>query len=101
MSEHIRTIAAYVPRRLARQLLTAVIPPTPADSETFDAAILFADLSGFTPLTELLAQTGHEGLEELTRLLNDSFSTIIGRIEAAGGDVVQFSGDAITAVFTA
>ncbi|MCB8945234.1 MAG: tetratricopeptide repeat protein [Ardenticatenaceae bacterium] len=101
MSERIRTIAAYVPRRLARQLLTAVAPPTRSDSETFAAAVLFADLSGFTSLTELLAQTGSEGLEELTRLLNQSFSQIMGRIEAEGGDVVQFSGDGITAVFAA
>ncbi len=101
MSDRIRTIAAYVPRRLARQLLTAVTPLTTSDSETLLAAVLFADLSGFTSLTELLAQTGSEGLEELTRLLNESFSQIIGCIEAEGGDVVQFSGDAITAVFAA
>ena len=105
MSDRMRTIAAYVPRRLAHQLLTAVAPLSKATtshiSETFAAAVLFADLSGFTSLTELLAETGSEGLEELTRLLNESFSQIIGRIEAEGGDVVQFSGDAITAVFSA
>ena len=49
----------------------------------------------------MLAQTGGEGVETLTRLLNDSYGWIIDLIEKEGGDVVLFSGDALTAVFPA
>ncbi|NJP06862.1 MAG: hypothetical protein HC837_15215 [Chloroflexaceae bacterium] len=36
----------------------------------FPAAVLFADVSGFTPLTEKLAHYGTRGAEELTRVMN-------------------------------
>ncbi|MBM3226047.1 MAG: adenylate/guanylate cyclase domain-containing protein [Candidatus Tectomicrobia bacterium] len=70
-------------------------------AEQFPAAVLFADISGFTPLTEALAQHGAEGPEEMTRLLNAYFSRLITAIEAEGGEVVKFSGDALTALFPA
>ncbi len=63
--------------------------------------MLFADISGFTPLTEALAQRGAEGPEEMTHLLNAYFSRLIAAIEAEGGEVVKFSGDALTALFPA
>jgi predicted ATPase/class 3 adenylate cyclase len=69
--------------------------------ESFPAAVLFADISGFTPLAEALAQSGEEGPEEMTRLLNAYFSRLIAAIEAEGGEVVKFSGDAVTVLFLA
>ena len=96
------TLAAmlpYIPPGLARALLA---DPTLAPLvEQFPAAVLFADISGFTPLTEALAQRGAEGPEEMTRLLNAYFSRLIVAIEAEGGEVVKFSGDALTALFPA
>jgi len=103
MSELLRTLAAYVPPNIIRETLaeTAPTPPANAQISRFEAAILFADVSGFTPLTEALAQKGAEGPEELTRLLNNYFSRMIALIEAEGGEVVKFSGDAVTVVFPA
>ena len=57
-------------------------------------AILFADISGFTPLTERMANRGRSGAEDLTRILNDYFGRLIGIIQAHGGDVTKFAGDA-------
>ena len=96
------TLAAmlpYVPASLPRALLAdpTIVPVV----EEFPAAVLFADISGFTPLTEALAQHGAEGPEEMTRLLNAYFSRLIAAIEAEGGEVVKFSGDALTAIFPA
>lgn len=68
--------------------------------EDLVAVVLFADISGFTPLTEALAKRGDEGPEEITRILNHSFHRMIQALEAEGGDVVKFSGDALTVVFT-
>jgi class 3 adenylate cyclase/predicted ATPase len=103
MTSLLRTLAAYVPPGVVRATLRAVAPspPTEATAERFPAAVLFADVSGFTPLTEALAQKGAEGPEELTRLLNGYFSRMIDLIEAQGGEVVKFSGDAVTVVFPA
>ncbi len=64
-------------------------------------AALFADISGFTPLTATLArELGLErGAEELVRLLNQVYGALIDEVHRHGGTVVNFSGDAITCWF--
>ena len=59
---------------------------------------LFADISGFTPLTEALANElgSQRGSEELTANLDRVFHAVIAEVDAYGGDVIYFSGDAIT-----
>jgi len=103
MSDLLRTLAAYVPPGITQATLKEASPAPPGEpkADRFPAAVLFADVSGFTPLTEALAQGGSEGPEELTRLLNGYFSRMIALVEAQGGQVVQFSGDAVTVVFPA
>ena len=66
-------------------------------------AVLFADISGFTPLTAALTQElGPErGAEELSRQLNRIYSALITEVEQYGGSVISFSGDAITCWFDA
>ncbi len=61
-------------------------------------AALFADISGFTPLTEALTNElgSQRGSEELTRNLGRVFHSIIDALDRRGGDVIYFSGDAIT-----
>ena len=61
-------------------------------------AALFADISGFTPLTEALARElgPQRGAEELTAHLNRVFHAVIGEVHRFGGDVISFGGDAIT-----
>ncbi len=103
MANLLQILAAYVPPAVARAALRhsrLVLPQTP-QADRFPAAVLLADVSGFTPLTEALAQKGPEGAEELTRLLNGYFSRMIALIEVEGGEVVKFGGDAVTVVFPA
>lgn len=61
-------------------------------------ATLFADISGFTPLTEALVRElgPNRGAEELTSILNQIFDAIINDLHRFGGSVLTFSGDAIT-----
>ncbi|MEM7030526.1 MAG: adenylate/guanylate cyclase domain-containing protein, partial [Chloroflexota bacterium] len=102
MSNALSVIATYVPPDVTRNALSSpqdLLERTTFQSRHLNAAILFADVSGFTPLTEALAQKGTEGPEELTRLLNTYFTKMISLIEAEGGEVVKFSGDAVTVVF--
>jgi len=65
------------------------------------AAVMFCDISGFTPLSETLGRHGKHGTEELTVQLNGYFETLLGVIEGWGGDTVKFGGDAVTVVFEA
>jgi len=61
-------------------------------------AVLLADISGFTNLTErLVRQLGPQrGAEELTRQLNAVYGALIAEIHDYHGSVIGFSGDAIT-----
>lgn len=60
---------------------------------------LFADVSGFTALSESLAAMGREGAEVLTRVLNGFYAEVISVLKPAGGDVIRFAGDAVTVFF--
>ncbi len=95
----IETLASYVPALITRRLTTHPTPITEPSSEHFPAAILFADISGFTALTEHLAQKGPVGAEELTQHLNTYFGQLIELITAHGGDIVKFAGDALIAIW--
>jgi class 3 adenylate cyclase/predicted ATPase len=64
-------------------------------------AALSVDISGFTRLTEKLAQTlgPQRGAEELTHRLNAIYDALIAEVHRYGGSVVGFSGDAFTSWF--
>jgi predicted ATPase/class 3 adenylate cyclase len=64
-----------------------------------DAVVLFADIAGFTAMSEALARVGRYGAEELSRILNDYFGCMVERAVAYGGSVVRLTGDALTVLF--
>ncbi|HEY2785035.1 MAG TPA: adenylate/guanylate cyclase domain-containing protein [Fimbriiglobus sp.] len=90
-------LARFVPVFLASRVSANPAPPTAATAESTHAAVLFADISGFTALSERLAARGAEGVEELTRALNTYFGKLLDVITTHGGDVVKFAGDALLA----
>jgi len=94
-------LAAYVPTPVAQAISQQPHSPTAPMAERLPAAVLFIDISGFTPLSELLSQAGPTGAEELTRLINEYFTHIIQTVEGYQGQVVKFSGDAVTVLFPA
>src|SRR5215207_1691422 len=64
-------------------------------------AALFADISGFTALTDVLLQAlgPQRGAEELTRWLNKIYDSLVAQIQSYRGSVISFSGDAMTCWF--
>src|SRR5580658_4363250 len=66
--------------------------------ERVRGAALFADISGFTPLTEALARElgSQRASEVLTGHLNRVFHAVIAELDRYGGEVIYFAGDAIT-----
>lgn len=85
-----RTLGRYVPEKIAETLLKGDggLEPTEAD-----ATILFADVAGFTALTQALGPT------RIVEVLNAYFSRMTDIIERHGGVITQFQGDAILAIF--
>ena len=84
---------AYMPRDRRRALAAAVELP-----DRVRGSALFADISGFTPLTETLVEElgSQRGAEEITANLNRVFHAVIEELDRFDGDVIYFSGDAIT-----
>ncbi len=97
MDAPVSALLPYIPAPLLRELVG-----TPTASElihTYHAAVLFADISGFTALTERLSQAQVDGIETLSGILNRYFSSMIDVIVCHAGDIVNFTGDGLTALF--
>ncbi len=67
----------------------------------FAAAVLFADISGYTVLTETLLARGDEGLAQLSDLLDRAWGQYVREVDAHGGEVLYFAGDALLAYWPA
>ena len=57
--------------------------------------MVFADVSGFTRLSERLARKGKEGAEHLVDAINACFSALLADAYERGGSLVKFGGDAM------
>jgi len=101
MTALLETLGSYVPLLIRRRLAADPTPLHAPALENFPAAVMLADISGFTALAERLAQHGESGSEELSRLLNIFFGQLINIISAHGGDVLKFAGDAMLAAWPA
>ena len=89
-------LAAYLPADRLHALAGGATLPSRARG-----TVLFADISGFTPLTEALVRTlgPRRGAEELARQLNEVYDALIAEVDRFGGSVIGFGGDAITCWF--
>jgi class 3 adenylate cyclase len=82
---------AYIGKRSAARVLSG---PLRRDfGETIQAALLFADLRGFTELSEMAPAA------TVIAALNAWFDRIAGATHAFGGEVLKFIGDGMLAIF--
>lgn len=56
---------------------------------------MFADVSGFTKLSEAMTKYGPEGGEHVKKHLNSYFGQMVRIIAGEGGDIFKFAGDAM------
>jgi class 3 adenylate cyclase len=66
---------------------------------TFQAVCTLVDVTGFSQMTDVLAQHGMHGSEVLAGGMRQVFDPMIQSVISYGGFVVGFAGDAITALF--
>ena len=84
-------LEAYLGRRSAARVLAA---PLRRDiGETIPAALLYADLRGFTALSD------NNPPAVVIAALNTWFDRIAGAVHAFGGEVLKFIGDGVLAIF--
>jgi predicted ATPase/class 3 adenylate cyclase len=93
--------ASYAPAWVRRRLAEGVQAPAAGEHVELTGAVLFADVSGFTPLADRLALRGAAGAEELSRLLNDYFGLLLAVVAEHGGEPFKFAGDALMALWPA
>ena len=87
-------LASYLPSLVLRDLAAHTGEIVAPRMETTPAAVLFADLAGFTALAEELSAKGPRGAEELSRLIDAHFGRLTDIVLGAGGDVLAYAGDA-------
>lgn len=62
-------------------------------------SMVFADISGFTKMSERLARHGKVGAEEVTDAINSCFEELLAVAYDAGGQLLKFGGDALLLYF--
>ncbi|XP_069082624.1 adenylate cyclase type 10 [Pleurodeles waltl] len=90
-------VAAHVPDLVVYGDLSDKLPYT----QNFHGVLLFADVSGFTALTEKFSMANKKGYgaDQLTKTLNGYIGEIVDRVLTAGGDILNFAGDALLALW--
>ena len=83
----------YIPRLLASW------PEDVPLHRQVEGTLVYVDISGFTRLSERLAEHGRVGAEEVTDLLNGCFSRLLAIAASYGGDLLKFGGDALLLFF--
>jgi class 3 adenylate cyclase/predicted ATPase len=95
----LRAVLTYLPREVAQTRLAD--PAAAAILGTFtQATLMFADISGFTAMSERLTQLGREGAEIITGIVNDYFAAMLEVIARHDGDLFKFGGDALLVSFS-
>ncbi|HUI04139.1 MAG TPA: adenylate/guanylate cyclase domain-containing protein, partial [Acidimicrobiales bacterium] len=96
MSDTATCLAPYLPR-----LVLDWISNTPHDRHrTVEGSVAFVDISGFTKLSERLADHGKVGAEELADTINRCFVELLAIAYDSGGALLKFGGDALLLLFT-
>jgi adenylate cyclase len=94
----------YAARQVSRTLLDTYLGPRTGrhvleghirrgDGETIRAVIWLSDMRGFTAISERLPR------DEVIDLLNAFFGIMARPVEARGGEILKFIGDAMLAIF--
>ena len=88
-----RDLSRFVPTEIAKQMKSSSHELIAGEGEVRQTTILFADVEGFTTISENISPT------ELITTLNEFCAAVTEPIERFGGVINQYQGDAILASF--
>jgi class 3 adenylate cyclase len=97
--EHLRTLQhilyGYLPRQVTER------PPRIGETRYGwqEGTLMFTDLAGFTPLMEAYSSHGREGANTVWNILNGYFAQMLDIISRSGGNLLEFTGDAMLVQF--
>jgi len=81
----------YVGKRTGEKVLAGMIQR--GDADIINAALWFSDLRDFTQITETLPA------QQVLQMLNEYFEFVAAAVNARGGEILRFIGDAMLIVF--
>lgn len=96
---HLRTIYRILYNYLPREIVTSLPKQGVHRFKWDEGALMFTDLAGFTPMLEKVSQQGEEGAHILHKILNEYFSEMIEIVSKSGGNLLEFTGDALLVQF--
>lgn len=88
----------HLPSSLVKQVKQNPVPGQ-AEGQFVAGTLLFADISGFTAMSEKLSRTGREGAEEVTAVVNRYFEVMLDILRRHDGQLIRFGGDALLGLF--
>jgi adenylate cyclase len=97
--EHLRTLQRILHDYTSRLISESAPRPGEVRYEWQRGSLMFTDLAGFTRLMEANASQGRAGAASLLKVLNAYFAEMIETISKSGGDLMEFTGDALFAFF--
>ncbi len=97
--EHLRTLQRILHDYTSRLISESAPRPGEVRYEWQRGTLMFTDLAGFTRLMEANASQGRAGAASLLKVLNAYFAEMIETISKSGGDLMEFTGDALFAFF--
>lgn len=109
MDRGVAQAAACADTAVDHRLLAPYVPTFVADwlrdqpderYRSVDCTLVFADISGFTRMTEMLADRGKAGAEEMAGLINSTFEPLLKAAYAYGAGLIKWGGDATLLLFT-
>jgi len=93
------TLRAYLPATLVESWAQRP-EQSPLWGVWLTGSLMFCDVSGFTAMSESLAQVGKEGAELMAAVLNRFFERMLAIADEWGGVQMKFGGDAMLLLFS-
>jgi len=90
-----KDLSRFVAPEVADRISTSEQGLQPGDGEVREASVLFTDIEGFSTISEKVSP------EKLVALLNEYFEVVSAAVDANGGAITQFQGDAMLVTFNA
>jgi predicted ATPase/class 3 adenylate cyclase len=88
-------VSARLQPHVARLAIAWAVQTPDARHKELEGSLVFADISGFTRLSERLAQRGAVGAEELVAIINACFGALLPAAYEQGAGLLKFGGDAL------
>jgi class 3 adenylate cyclase len=96
---HLRTLQRILQDYTSRQISINRLKPGEVKTEWQYGTMMFTDLAGFTKLMEANSAKGQDGASDLLKQITKYFSAMNAVISKSGGDLLEFTGDALLVVF--